>query len=391
MTCGTHHLADYQPNRDAMVVRRLIGAGATIKGKLNMDAFASAGSGELSEYGIITNPREPTALAGGSSGGGAAAVVAGDIDVAIGTDQGGSIRIPASRCGCVGLKPTYGLVPYTGIVSGGYSLDHVGPIANCVTDCALVLEIIAGPDDFDARQPAVESGGYVDTMKQTRSLTVARLIEGFDASNRGVARTVLTSLKHFESSDVSIRTVSVPTHVDVGPVGTAISVVEQAELFHFDGVGRIERGWVDCDYAAAFQRSYEDAFGTLPPTIVTTLIVDQLLEAENRGVLYGKARNLVRDLTRAYDAVLADVDVLALPTTPCVAHERASNLDTSDLLERAGNMSVNTKPSNLTDHPAITVPSGTVDGQPVGVTFVGDRFDDRSVLRAAREFERSVD
>jgi len=154
MTCGSRVFAGYRPRRDATVVTRLLAAGATVVGKTAMDDMAVSGTGEVSATGPVLNPHDTDYLAGGSSGGSAAAVAAGQVDLALGTDQAGSVRIPAAWCGCVGLKPTHGLVPYTGVTPLGHTYDHVGPLARTVEDCARALSVLAGPADRDPRQGA---------------------------------------------------------------------------------------------------------------------------------------------------------------------------------------------------------------------------------------------
>jgi len=171
MTSGSRALAGYVPQVDATIVTRMLDAGATITGKLNMESMSFSGSGEVSDYGPVYNPRDHDYLAGGSSSGPAAAVVAGEVDVAIGADQAGSIRRPAAWCGCVGFKPSYGLVPYTGILGHGPSYDHVGPMANSVYDCARVLDVIAVRADGLAWP-----GGVVLDFRKGGSLVGQRVV-----------------------------------------------------------------------------------------------------------------------------------------------------------------------------------------------------------------------
>ncbi len=182
MTCGSRLLAGHVPRVDATVVTRLLDAGAEIVAVTNMDDFAFAGSGETSAYGPTLNPHDAGRLAGGSSAGSAAALFYDDVDLAIGGDQGGSIRIPAAWCGAVGLKPTHGLVPYTGIVGLDATIDHAGPMGRSVADVALLLEVIAGKDPLDPRQGEVRTAAYAEAVgRGVRGLRIGVLREGFGA------------------------------------------------------------------------------------------------------------------------------------------------------------------------------------------------------------------
>jgi amidase len=199
MTCGSKSMEGYVPSFDATLVKRLLDAGASITGKLNMGEFGGSGSGELSAFGPILIPDHPNHLAGGSSGGSAAAVASGEVDVAIGADQAGSIRIPGALCGVVGLKPTHGLVPYTGAAGWGHSFDHAGPMSDSVADSARVLETIAGADPFDPRQSHVETQNYTEHLdRDIDEFSIGVLKEGFghDVSDPAVDDTVRAAVDH---------------------------------------------------------------------------------------------------------------------------------------------------------------------------------------------------
>ena len=180
MTCGSLMLEDYVADTDATIVTRLLDAGAEVTALLNLENFSFSGGGETSAFGPILNPHNPEHLASGSSGGSAAALYYDDIDITIGADQGGSIRMPASWCGVVGLKPTFSLVPYTGIVGVDKTIDHVGPMARTVEDAALTLEVIAGKDPLDPRQGDVPVQQYTEALGQgVRGLRIGqRLYDG---------------------------------------------------------------------------------------------------------------------------------------------------------------------------------------------------------------------
>ncbi len=395
MTCGSKLFDGYVPDRDATVVTRLLDAGATITAKLNMEDMAFSGSGELSATGPVLNPRSEDHIAGGSSSGSIAAVMNGDVDVAIGGDQGGSIRIPASWSGGVGHKPTHSLVPYTGVVGLGHTYDHVGPMARNVPDCARVLDAIAGKDPDDPRQGAVptEAGGYLDGLNDDPAdLTVGVLSEGFghEASEEGVDERVQEAVDAFEAAGATVEEVSVPMHRDGLAIWNGVVIEETTALVRGEGVGHFGKGHYDTQFAEAFGRARRAGADDYLTTLKLTLILGEYLAEQYHGRYYAKAQNLARELAERYDEALADVDVLAMPTTPQTAHERRDHLTRLEVIDRALNMLDNTAPFDVTGHPAISVPAGESDGLPVGLMFVGERFEDATVLSAGRAFEEHV-
>lgn len=391
MTCGSAVFSGYVPSTDATIVTQLLEAGATITGKLNMEDMAFSGSGEMSAHGPVLNPRNTDYLAGGSSSGSAAAVVNEDVDVAIGTDQAGSVRIPASWSGCIGHKPTYGLVPYTGIVGLGRSFDHAGPLARSVADCARALEAIAGADGLDPRQGAVPTEEYTEILDaDPANLTIGVLEEGFghDESEAGVDETVDEALKAFADVGADLRQVSVPMHRDGLAIWNGIATEETAATIAGEGIGHFGNGYYDTELMAAFGRTRRERADEFPPTVKLVVALGEYLAEEYHGRYYAKAQNLSRDLVTAYDDVLADVDVLAMPTTPQTAHKHLEDPSRLQILERAVNMLANTSPFDVTGHPALSVPAGTSEGLPVGLMFVGEAFDDATVLQAGDAFEQ---
>ena len=394
MTLGSKLFEGYVPSTDATIVTRLLDAGATITGKLNMEDMALSGSGELSATGPVLNPRDDDYIAGGSSSGSAAAVATGDVDVAIGGDQGGSIRIPAAWSGIVGHKPTHSLVPYTGVAGLGRSFDHVGPMCSTVEDCALLLDVLAGADGLDPRQGAVPTQHYSEALGvNPREITVGVLDEGFghEQSESGVDETVRTALDEFEAAGAEVTEVSVPMHLDGLPIWNAIGLEEITATVNAECVGHYGKGFYDMQFADAFGRARRALADDYLTTMKLTLIAGQYLSNEYRGHYHAKGQNLARKLTDAYDEALADVDVLAMPTTPQTAHEVDRDISRAEAIDRALNMLPNTAPFDNTGHPAISVPAGQSDGLPVGVMFVGDTFDDATALATAHAFEQHVE
>jgi amidase len=395
LTCGSRILDDYVPECDATVTSRLLEAGARITGKANMDDLAQAASGELSATGPVFNPRDPDHLAGGSSSGAAALVGANEVDAAIGTDQGGSIRIPAAWCGCVGLKPTYGLVPYTGIVSGGHTLDHAGPITSSVRDCARVLDTIAGSDPLDHRQSAYGRNPprFEAALDEDEPATVALLDQGFgrEGADPAVDRAVREAIEGMADAGASVESVDVPAHLDGVPVWSAVITEEVARIVRTNGMGRFVGGHYDTDFLAAFAAGRRARADKFPPVMKLTLILSLFLDEHHDGRYYSRAKNLARWLTSAYDDAFdrVDADVLALPTAITTAHERAPDASRRERVERAFTVE-NTAPFNVTGHPAISIPCSEVNELPVGAMLVARRTDDRTLLRAARSLEQAV-
>lgn len=393
MTCSSRLFEGFVPRRDATVVERLLDAGATVTAKLNMDNMARSGSGEISEFGPVLNPVDPGYLAGGSSGGSAAAVAEGRVDIALGTDQGGSVRMPASWCGVVGLKPTFGLVPYTGITSLDPSIDHVGSFARSVEDGARTLSVIAGPDGLDHRQGAVEVEDYLGGLDEHGELRVGILEEGFDRpeSDPSVDETVRAAIEELADAGADVREVSVPLHADVSAIKAGLYPEGTAAMVRDDGIGRYGRGYYDVDGAIHFGREVRTNPEAIPPMMKLSLIHGEFFAREYHSRYYAMAQNLRRELSAAYDAALSEVDVLAMPTTPHGPHQVLENPSLEEVMERALSMNGNTSAFNVSGHPAISIPCGTARGLPVGCMFVGDEFEDASLLSAARELERATD
>ena len=386
LTLGTPAMAGFVPDIDATVVSRLLDAGGTLVGKHTMDAFAMGDAGEFQSSGPTLNPADDSRLAGGSTSGGAAAVAAGECDVAIGTDQAGSIRNPASWCGIIGLKPTYGLVPYTGIVPMDRGFDHVGIMAKDPEAVADVLSAIAGVDRqngvrIDPRQDStVPDDSYAAEVSST-DLTIGVIDEGFDwpFSDEAVDRCVSNALdeSNWETDSVSIE------HHRLSPaIVGATAPVGAARTLAGDGVGTDATGWHWEGLADAFGTADQTPETLLPAAVAAKLFREQIAESATLAG-YARAKNLVLSAGQAYDAALDRYDLLALPTSPTTALEPADDRETQ--LARLGWLPANTGLFNQTGHPALSVPCGTVDGLPVGLELVAGRFEEQKLLRAAQE------
>lgn len=392
---GTRMMDGFVADRDATIVTRVLDAGAEIIGRSAVPAFCFDGGGFVGGLEPpVLNPRDPAHVPGGSSSGSAALVAAGEVDMALGGDQGGSIRLPASFSGVCGHKPTYGLVPYTGIVGVERTLDHVGPLAATVRDCALLLEAIAGPDGLDPRQGDVRVTPYVAPLDDgVRGLRVGVLTEGFgwpDASEPEVDEAVRRAAQALAAEGASVREISVPMHRYGIDIWNAIVLQGCVDLMiRGEGVGTNAAGPYPTGLADFFADARRARAGLFSPTLRLTLLTAEHVSAQSRLHYYAKARNLGRRLRRAYDAALSDVDVLVMPTTPMRAFERPPRDAPLDEVFAAalGNLH-NVTPFDVTGHPALSVPVPGRPGLPIGFMVVGRHLDDATVLRVGDAVQR---
>lgn len=400
MTCASKVLAGYRPRYDAPIVERLLEAGATITAKTNMDEMAVSGSGEMSAFGPILNPVDDDYLAGGSSGGSAVAVATDMVDVALGSDQAGSLRTPASWSGCVGFKPTHGLVSFRGVAPLGPTFDHVGPMARSVEDAARVLDVIAGSDPKDPRQARVDvdPGGYLDAVgRDIDGARIGVLSEGFefDGGEAAVNDGVRAAIDTITDLGASAEEVSIPWHVDGFFVWLAVENEEAAVMWDADNTGYFVDGHYNTDLAEAFGKARRAQADEFAPTVKLKCILGQYLKQQYYGRYHGKASNLREELTAAYDDALGEFDVLALPTTPMTAFELKEDLSLTEAVNRAQGKkgrTRNTMPFDMTGHPAISIPCGVdANGLPIGLMLVGNRFDEETVIAVADAFEGASD
>lgn len=398
MTGGSPVLAGYHPAHDAAVVERVLEAGGTITAKTNMSEMAVSGSGELSGFGPVLNPFDEDYLSGGSSSGSAVAVATEMVDVAIGTDQAGSLRTPASWSGCVGFKPTHGLVSFRGVAPLGHSFDHVGPMARTVSDAARTLQAIAGEDPKDPRQHQVEVGEYLDAVgRDIDGLKIGVVEEAFEfaGAEAAVNDGVRDAVSELESLGATAEEVSIPWHVDGFFVWLAVENEEAAVMWDADGTGYFVDGHYNTDMAAAFGKARRAQADEFAPTVKLKCILGQYLKQEYYGRYHGKAANLRPELRAAYDEHLETFDLLAMPTTPMTAFELEADISRKEAVNRAQGKkgrTRNTMPFDMTGHPAISVPCGRNEtGLPIGLMLVGRHFEEETVIAAADAFEQATE
>jgi amidase len=395
MMIGADLLAGYEADVDATVVERILDAGGEIAGKAVCEYYCVSGGSHTSRTGPVHNPRKRGYTTGGSSSGSAALVAAGEVEMAIGGDQAGSIRIPASHCGIVGLKPTYGLVPYTGIAPLEITLDTCGPMTADVGDNALLLEVIAGPDGIDSRQRGVAASRYGDALGAgVRGLRVGVLAEGFGHPNSepDVDAQVRHAAQRLAKLGAIVEEVSVPTH----GLGFAVWAAIRGDaacitLLEMNGAGIAHEGlYVTSLLEAAMDwRNRADEFAD---TLKIATIFSKYTLDRYGGRYYAKAQNVRRRLRAAYDAALSTHNLLLLPTVPMKATPIPPKGSTpQEITRRSWEPTRNTCPFNVTGHPAISIPCGLADDRPIGMMLVGRHYDESTIYRAAAAFERSGD
>ncbi len=395
MRNGSKVLDGYVPDEDATVVTRILDAGGTITGKAVCENFCFSGGSHTCDGQPVRNPKNSRLSAGGSSSGSGALVASGAVDMALGGDQGGSIRIPASWCGIVGLKPTHGLVPYTGIFPIEATLDHTGPMTRTVADAAALLEVLAGEDGLDPRQKSVRTDNYSAALTGSLAgLRVAVVKEGYawpGLSEDAVDDSVRKAAKMLAANGATVQEVSIPMHRDGVHLWNAIALEgATAQMVRGDAAGWNWRGHYSVGLADFYGRARRARANDMPTTVKLVVLLGQYVSDRYNGHYYGKAQNLGRTLRSAYDAVLSENDVLLLPTTPMRAQPIPIDPDLATYLGTTLSMIHNTCPFDITGHPAITVPCSPKDPLPVGLMLVGKHFDESTILRAAHAYESAV-
>ncbi|MGB3944462.1 MAG: Asp-tRNA(Asn)/Glu-tRNA(Gln) amidotransferase subunit GatA, partial [Methanothrix sp.] len=384
--CSSRILSGFIPPYDAHVIERLKGEGAIIIGKTNMDEFAMGTSTETSYFGPTKNPWDLDRVPGGSSGGSAAAVAAGEAPAALGSDTGGSIRCPASFCGIVGIKPTYGLVSRYGLVSYANSLEQIGPLTANVEDAALVTEAISGHDPRDSTSVKSEGGYLSGLYGGVEGLTLGVPEEYFgEGVDPEVERSVWDAISKLEDLGAAWKMVSLP-HTKYALAAYYIIAMSEASsnLARFDGLRYGLRLGADQDWHTTFSEIRAAGFG--PEVKRRILLGTYALSAGYYGRYYLKAlkvRTLIKeDFERALSA--GGADLLITPTMPFPAFKIGERIEDPLSLYMAD---VFTVPINLAGVPAISLPCGFAGGLPVGLQIIGRHFDEKTVLRAAKAYE----
>jgi amidase len=395
MMNGASTLQGYTPEVDATVVTRILDAGGTILGKAHCEYYCLSGGSHTNATGPVHNPHKMGYSAGGSSSGSAVLVALGEADMAIGGDQGGSIRMPASFCGIYGMKPTHGLVPYTGIMPIEIYVDHTGPMTATVADNALLLEVIAGPDGYDPRQLAPKVHPYTQKLSGgAGGLRIGVVKEGFGhpQSEAVVDAKVRQAADLFKRLGASVTDVSIPEHLLAGALWLPIGVEGLTQTMMWgDGYG-VSRQDLYVTSLMDRQRGWRQRANEMSETTKLFTMLGTYINEQYGTRYYGKAMNITRRLTAAYDAALADCDLLLMPTTPMKAQPMPGpGASREEYVGRALDMITNTAPFDISHHPAMAIPCGMADGLPVSVMLVGKHWDEPTIYRAAYAFEQAGD
>jgi aspartyl-tRNA(Asn)/glutamyl-tRNA(Gln) amidotransferase subunit A len=389
-TAGSKILEGFVPPFDATAITKLRTAGAVFVGKTNMDEFAMGSSTEYSAYQATKNPWNLRRVPGGSSGGSAAAVAADEALAALGTDTGGSVRLPAAYCGVVGLKPTYGRVSRYGLIAFGSSLDQIGPLTKDVEDAAILLNSIAGHDPCDSTSLNAPVPDYVAEMKRGDDLRGLKVgipqeyfIEGLDP---GVESAVRAAINQLAELGAEIVEVSLP-HTQYGiPIYYLIAPAEaSANLPRYDGV-RYGLRRDGADMWDTFRQTRTAGFG--PEVKRRIMLGTYALSAGYYDAYYLKAQQVRTLLRRDFEQAFEKVDVMVSPVAPSVAFEIGAKTDNPLQMYL---IDVFTVSLNLTGVCGISVPCGFSDGMPVGLQIIGPALGESTILRVAYQYEQATD
>ncbi|MEJ6586007.1 MAG: Asp-tRNA(Asn)/Glu-tRNA(Gln) amidotransferase subunit GatA [Synechococcus sp. ChBW.bin.23] len=390
-TCSSRMLESFVPPYESTVTDRLWRSGAVLIGKTNLDEFAMGGSTETSAFGPTANPWNTEYVPGGSSGGSAAAVAAGECMASLGSDTGGSIRQPASFCGVVGLKPTYGRVSRYGLVAFASSLDQVGPFATSVSDAAELLQAIAGEDPRDSTCLKAPVPNYRDRLGRSVSgVRIGVVRECFDQEGLDpqVKASVLAAADLLQSLGAELVDVSCPRFNDGIATYYVIAPSEaSANLARYDGVKYGFRADDDSSLAAMTARSRAEGFGSEVQRRI--LIGTYALSAGYVDAYYRKAQQVRTLIRRDFETAFASVDVLLTPTAPSTAFAAGAHADDPLAMYLADLLTI---PANLAGLPAINVPCGFDSaGLPIGVQLIGNVLEEPLLLQVAHQYEQSAD
>ncbi len=388
-TCASRMLEGYEPPFDASVMTKLREADAVVTGKLNMDEFAMGSSTETSYFKKTKNPFDLERIPGGSSGGSAAAVAAGEAVLALGSDTGGSIRQPASYCGVVGLKPTYGAVSRYGLVAFASSLDQIGPLGRTVEDVAMLQSQICGHDKMDATSAYREYPDYVGLLSEDVSgLRIGIADEYFgEGVSDEVKTAVMNAVGELEKRGAQVKHVSLPsTDYALSSYYIISSAEASSNLARFDGVRYGFRAKEYDGLVDMYEKTRSQGFGAEVKRRI--MLGTFVLSSGFYDAYYKKAKLMQRRISAEFSEVFKEVDVIAAPTVPTTAFRIGQNMD--DPLKMYAT-DICTVTVNIAGLPAISVPCVHEDGRlPIGLQLIGDRFAEDKLLSTAYAYEKTV-
>ncbi len=389
-SCGSKMLSNFIPPYDATVVKKLQENDTVMLGKLNMDEFAMGSSNENSWYKPVRNPWDPERVPGGSSGGAAAAVAGGMACFALGSDTGGSIRQPASFCGVVGLKPTYGAVSRYGLVAFASSLDQIGPVTRNVADCAAVMNAISGHDKLDSTSANVDYPDYTSFLNQDiRGFKIGIPKEYIqEGLQKDVRDQILKAAKSFESLGAEVIEVSLPLTEYAIPAYYLISSAEaSSNLARYDGIKYGYRASKFEDLADLYRQTRSEGFGTEVKRRI--MLGTYALSSGYYDAYYKKALKVRRLIYEDFQKAFSQADIILGPTAPATAFKLGEKTD-NPLEMYLGD--IYTVSVNIAGLCAMSVPCGTDSrGLPVGMQLIGRPFEEGSLIKAAHAFEKTCD
>ena len=377
-TAGSKILENYKATHDATVIKKLKDAGAIIIGKTNLDEFAMGSSTENSAFGVVRNPIDKTRVPGGSSGGSAAAIAANHCLGAIGSDTGGSVRQPASFCGVVGYKPSYGMVSRYGLIAMSSSLDQIGTFGKTVEDAKLIFDTIKGKDEMDATTVGVKSKIEDKKYKNLR-IGVPREYFG-EGINLEIKEKIQKAIDVFKNIGAEIKEISLPSTDYALAVYYIIMPAEvSANLARFDG---IKYGFSagDRNLLKNYLETRAQGFGDEPRRRI--VLGTYVLSAGYRDAYYNKAQKVRALIKKEFDNAFKEVDVIMASTTPTPAFKIGEKKDPLSMYLS----DIYTTPANLSGLPAISVPCGEINGLPVGLQIIGSQFYDEFIFNIAQIF-----
>jgi len=386
-TCSSKILENFIPIYDAHVIEKLRKDETIFLGKTNLDEFAMGSTTETSYFGASHNPWNLDCVPGGSSGGSAAGIVAGECLWSLGSDTGGSIRQPASFCGCVGIKPTYGRVSRYGCVAFASSLDQIGPITKDVTDAALVLNTICGKDVHDSTSLDVEVPDFTKALVQdVKGLKIGLPKEFFEGMDPDVKTNVMAAVKKYEELGAEIVDISLPHTEYAVTIYYIIAPAEaSANLARFDGVRYGYRNQEATSAPEMTALSRTEGFGTEVRRRI--MLGTYVLSSGYYDAYYNKAMQVRTLIRRDFEEAYKKVDVILTPTCPVPTFSYTDKMDPLSIYM----LDVTTIPVNMAGLPGISVPCGFAKGKPVGFQLIGKVLDEMTILRAAYTFEQATD
>ncbi len=387
-TCGSHILENFISPYDATVIRRLQDADAIIIGKTNMDEFAMGSSTENSAFGFVRNPHDESRVPGGSSGGSAVAVAAGLTTTALGSDTGGSIRQPASFCGVVGLKPTYGLVSRYGLVAFASSLDQIGPLGITVSDVASVLQVIAGHDDCDSTSSSSEIPNYTDALTgDVKGLRVGLPKEYFtSALSSEIHNALMKKVDVLKQHGVQVKEISLPhSEYTIATYYIIATAEASSNLARYDGARYGKRAENVKDLTEMYTKSRSEGFGNEVKRRI--MLGTYVLSSGYYDAYYKKGQKVRNLIKQDFDNVFREVDCIIGPTSPTTAFKLGEKMD--DPLQMYLN-DIYTVSANLAGIPAISIPCGFDKHHlPMGLQILGKHFDETTILKVADFLEKN--